>query len=283
MRWYGDNSELSGIWRAEMPDILLFGGIAISDSEGEKLHQRIAKIKEAYTKFGAFPIKWNFKDVKSWFDKHKHPEAFEPIQRDSKKWRIAIVDAAADINLRIVISIVKHHSAQKKVIKSTRNAVAHFAFSNALMRVGLLAAELRPESWEVVLDWPDAGDCSPYTEEYRTALWQGKCHHTPDVPYHCGPLSNLGFRENLLFTQMEDCPLMQFSDLVIGAVREFVDFALGKKAENALGVRITQRLVSKFRGFPGRIIGRGISVAPTDGLLRKGLLEAMLKLRQNSS
>jgi len=36
MRWYGDNSELNGIWKAEIPDVLLFGGIAIEDSDAQK-------------------------------------------------------------------------------------------------------------------------------------------------------------------------------------------------------------------------------------------------------
>jgi hypothetical protein len=283
MRWYGDNSELTGIWNAEMPDILFFGGIAISDAEGQRLHERIAKIKRGYSKFGAFPIKWNFKDCRPWFDKHKHPEAFEPIQRESKTWRRAVIEAAADIDFQIIVSCVKHHSAEKQVIKRTRNPVARFAFSNALMRIGLLAAELNPDYFEVVLDWPDSGDSSPYTDEYRTALWEGKCHHSPEVQYNCGPLSALGFRENLLFTQMQDCPLMQFSDLVIGAVREFVDYALDKKNKDALGVRITKQLAPKFRGFPGRIIGRGISVAPTDSLLRKALFKKMLTLRAEAA
>ena len=61
-----------------------------------------------------------------------------------------------------------------------------------------------------------------------------------------------------------ECPLLQFSDLLVGAMREVVEVALGKK-EDSLGLSLTRLVRAKFRGAPSEIMGRGISIAPTSG------------------
>src|SRR5260370_4874022 len=147
------------------------------------------------------------------------------------------------------------------------------------MRVGFAVKNNEQPGCEVVLDWPDGGKCAPYIEEYRSAFWHGHCHHSPTVPYRCGALKDLNFGGYPLFTRMEECPLLQFSDLILGAVREFVAFALGQKTEDAFGVTVTKLLIPKFVGYPKRIIGRGISVAPTNSEFAHALFRAMAKLR----
>lgn len=79
---------------------------------------------------------------------------------------------------------------------------------------------------------------------------------------------------------MEDCSLLQFSDLVLGTTREFVDFCLDKKNHDHLGVELTKHLIPKYRGFPGRIIGRGISIAPSDSDLSNRLFKRLLEIRK---
>jgi hypothetical protein len=281
MRWYADNSELNGIWNAKIPDVLMFGGIAIEDSSARKLIRKIRAVKKQYSEFGAFPIKWNFMDVQRWFDKRNASATFAELKRRSREWRRSIIEASLDIDFTIVVACVKHHSVRHQVIRRTRTAVAQFAFADALQRVGLLAKEIKPSGFTVVLDWPDAGKADVYADEYRSALWKGACHQSGNVFYHCGALHKLGFEEQLLFTHMADCPLLQFSDLVMGAAREFVDYALGKKRRDCLGVEMTEKLIPKFRGYPRRIVGRGISVASSDAKFRNALLEAMLRLREN--
>jgi hypothetical protein len=59
MRWYGDNSELNGIWDAPIPDILLFGGVAVTYEAAVAIQNEIQKIKEFYDPSFPFPIKWN--------------------------------------------------------------------------------------------------------------------------------------------------------------------------------------------------------------------------------
>ena len=100
--------------------------------------------------------------------------------------------------------------------------------------------------------------------------------------YYSGPLKDVGFSESPFFTRMEDCSILQFSGLVVGAIREFVDFCLGKRDRNSFGVQLTNYLVPKFRGYPGRIVGRGISVSPPKGTLKEQLFKGMVKLRYGS-
>ena len=60
---------------------------------------------------------------------------------------------------------------------------------------------------------------------------------------------------------------------------KFTKMRVGKKTTEAIGVRITKLLVPKFLGYPGRIIGRGISIAPTNSELADALFRAMVELR----
>ena len=86
----------------------------------------------------------------------------------------------------------------------------------------------------------------------------------------------------MLFSRMEDNPLLQFSDLVLGLTRELVDFSLGKKPADSFGVQLGAQLIPKFRGFPGRIAGRGISVAPSNGDLSGRIMRALFELRKGA-
>ena len=49
MQWYGDNSELNGIWDAELPDILIFGGIAVRKPAIPELKRTISTVKKKYS------------------------------------------------------------------------------------------------------------------------------------------------------------------------------------------------------------------------------------------
>lgn len=150
------------------------------------------------------------------------------------------------------------------------------------MRVALLAKEMNSDNCEVILDWPDAGKHWVFNQEYRSAFLRGCCHEEPNNKYFSGPLKPLGFSDSCLFTKMEECSLLQFCDLIVGATRDFVDFCMGKKPLDHFGVGLVKLLVPKYRGFPGRIVGRGIVVAPKGGNLRQLLFKSMLDLRGNA-
>src|SRR5437016_12995723 len=98
MRWYGDNSEASGIWKAEIPDLALFGGILIETEAGRILEQRICDAKGRYTALGRWPMKWNFNDLRSLYERRNRGKLFQTIQQDSKKWRSEMVVASLDVD-----------------------------------------------------------------------------------------------------------------------------------------------------------------------------------------
>lgn len=280
MIWYGDNSELKSTCEAPIPDILLFGGIAISREQSLALTELIRSMKVAYREQGDFPIKWNMRDLRSWFQVNGLADVYRHLLDESKEWRYRLLRASLKLDYRIIVSCVNFHSRKVEKIKENRDNVIRYTFCNALMRVGLFAQETGAQTFEVILDWPEANNHLPYTSEYRSAFFTGACDATPEIKYYCGPLKNLHFSQAPLFTRMEECPPLQFSDLILGTTRDFVEYCMGKKQLDHFGVELTKLLIPKYRGFPSRITGRGISIAPADGELSNLIFKGLLEIRE---
>lgn len=279
MRWYGDNSELNGIWNAEIPDILIFGGILISEEEIPKLMAVIESQKKEYSPQGDFPIKYNMRDLQAWFDKDGRKDLYTSLLSNSNTWRRSIIQDSLSVDYSIIVSCLNFYSSERKEIIKNKENVTRYTFANALMRVALCIKERKAASCEVFLDWPDAGKYTPFIQEYRSALYKGLSYDTPNIRYYTGPLKSLGFSDSPYFTKMEECVLLQFSDLLIGAVREFVDFCLDQKPHDSFGVQLVRTLVPKFRGYPGRIVGHGIIVSPRNSELRNCIFRRLFELR----
>lgn len=257
MRWYADNSELNGIRNAEIPDILLFGGIAVSPESEPKLRSAIEAVKEKYGHPRA-PVKWNFKDLKPIYEKQGLGALHKQLMATSKEWRREIFQAASEIDFDIIIACVESYSVKREDIKDMRLALSQYVFSNGLMRLGLHAKECNPARVQVILDWPDKGDSSPYDIEYASAYSKGMtCDGS--VSFHAGPLSKLGFLDSPTFANMHHSTLLQFADMTVGATREFIECAYGKKKES-FGVDLLKIVGNRFRGAPDKIFGRGISI-----------------------
>ena len=257
MRWYADNSELNGLKEAEIPDILMFGGICVSPEVESSLR---AAIEAAKAEFGPAraPVKWNFKDLKKKYEGEDRKEIYEELLKTSKEWRRRIFEEASGFDFKIVISCVEAHSATRKVIRSVKEDLTRFAFNNGLMRYGLHVQEEKPDRAVVILDWPDGGNSKPFDSEYAWAYTRGT---TPEkIPYTCGKLESLGFHDSAVYTNMNHSVLLQFADLVVGATREFIEVCIGKK-KSGFGVEALQPIKHNFRGYPDQIVGRGISVA----------------------
>ncbi len=270
MRWYADNSELNGIRGAAIPDILLFGGIAVPPETDKELRLRIEEVKGRHGHTRA-PIKWNFKDLRPLYRKQNQDELHAAMLSASKEWRMELADAVADLDFTIIIACIESHSIDRKIIKTTKEDLTRFVFSNGLMRVALHTEETKPERTQVVLDWPDRGDSNPFDSEYASAYNAGETKGG-HVKYHSGPLMNLGFTDSAVYTNMYHSTLLQFSDVILGATRELVECATGKKA-TGFGVDFSKKLAHKYRGYPKHIFGRGISVASGNSDFRKGIKE----------
>ncbi|MEX0959105.1 MAG: hypothetical protein WDZ63_07445 [Burkholderiales bacterium] len=265
MFWYADNSELNGIREAEIPDILLFGGVAVAPHAEASLRQAIECVKGKYGHPRA-PVKWNFKDLRALYEKQNQTDLFEQLKGTSKQWREEIFRAVNELDFTIIVACVESYSIKRENIKDNKCALTQYVFSNGLMRLALHAQERKPDRVQVILDWPDKGDSKPFESEYASAFLKGR---TADgsVPYYSGPLSSLGFLDSATFTNMHHNTILQFADLVVGATRELIECAYEKKG-GAFGVD-TLKLVSRhFRGAPNLIYGRGISVPSGNAKLR---------------
>ncbi|MFV1922835.1 MAG: DUF3800 domain-containing protein [Methylotenera sp.] len=258
MRWYADNSELNGIRGATIPDILLFGGIAINVDQAAPLREAIELVKAKYGHQRA-PVKWNFKDLKNLYQKQGIENLYHHLLKESKTWRAEIAEIANEFDFTIILAVVEGHSIAKKTLAGVKPNLCRYAFNNGLMRFALHVQEVKPNSAQVILDWPDGGNSKPFDLEYRTAYNEGKTGER-NVTYHSGPLTNLGFEDCASYVNMHHSTLLQFADLVLGANRELIECAIGKKT-TGLGVDFCKALKSKYRGYPDNIIGCGISVA----------------------
>lgn len=258
MKWFADNSELNGIKEAAIPDILMFGGIAVPANIEHELRSRIQDIKARYA-YARAPIKWNMKDLKAIYKKQGQEEMQIRLQDSSREWRQEIFSALAEYDVSLIVSCIEAYSADREKIKETKEQLTRHSFSNGLMRFGLHVQERQPDLAQVVLDWPDRSESKPFDTEYASAFNDG-VNVARNVPYHCGSLANLRFMDSATFANMHHSTLLQVADLVVGATREVIECCLGKK-ESGQGVDCARIVCDRFRGAPDRIFGCGISVS----------------------
>lgn len=257
MKWYADNSDLNGIKEAEIPDILLFGGVIVGADAEAYLQSEIEKIKKRHGHPCA-PVKWNMKDLKELYKKQEQVALYEKLLASSREWRAELFTVLAAADCALLVSCIEGYSQKRDVLKRRKEDLTRYIFTNGLMRFGLHVRETKPSQAQVVLDWPDKGISKPFDSEYAYAYGRGKTSN--GIPYQCRKLSSLGFSDSVMFTHMQYCQMLQIADLVVGASREFLECCLGKK-EGGQGLDCLRTVRDKFRGAPGNIVGRGLVVS----------------------
>jgi len=275
VKWFADNSELNGIKKAAIPDILLLGGIAVPANIEHELRSQIEDIKAQYAHRRA-PIKWNMRDLKSLYEKQGQAEMQARLQQSSREWRQEIFSALAEFDVTLIVSCIEAYSADRKKIRETKEQLTRHSFSNSLMRFGLHVQEIRPDHAQVVLDWPDRSESKPFDAEYSSAFNRG---FTSDgnVQYRCGSLANLRFLDSPTYANMYHSTLLQAADLVVGATREVIECCLGKK-ESGQGVDCARIVRNKFRGAPHQIFGYGVSVSSGNQNFSSSVKESLYRL-----
>jgi hypothetical protein len=263
LRWYADNSELRGIWGAEIPDILLFGGIVIDEEARNEICSAMMEVKSSYQENLAFPLKWNFRDLEQHYLELGLHALYTRLLEDSRAWRSEIFRRISALDFKIIVSMIISYGISRETLIRTRDEVTRFAFIMALQRVGLCIRSQGGGPAEVVLDWPAEGQRNLFNLEYKSAHQNGTSADY-NQGYTCGPLKNLGFGESALFTSTNECSVLQLSDLIVGATREMIEEALGKK-ENSLGVSLLTKIKGKFDGGPDNILGWGLAISPRQG------------------
>lgn len=257
MKWFADNSELNGIKEAEIPDILMFGGIAVPAGIEHELRGRIESIKKKYAHPRA-PIKWNIRDLKNLYQKEGQGEMHSRLLDSSREWRQEIFTAIAEYDITLIVSCIETYSSNREKIKTSKDQITAHSFSNGLMRFGLHVQSTKPDHAQVLLDWPDRNDSKPFDSEYSHAFNNGRTA-TDNISYNCGKLSDLRFLDSVSYSNMRHSTLLQAADLIVGATRELIECCLGKK-ESGQGVDCLRIVRDKFRGAPNNILGYGISI-----------------------
>lgn len=276
MKWYADNSELNGIKDAEIPDILLFGGLVISHDAERQLQLDVEKIKKRHAHHRA-PVKWNMKDLRDLYKGQDVLPLHEKLTKSSREWRAEIFECLSATDCVLLVACIEGYSSKRSILKERKDELTRFIFTNGLMRYGLHVRDAKPRSAQVVLDWPDKGLSKPFDSEYAAA-YRGGSTTDKNVTYRCGKLSNLGFSDSVFFANMHHSTMLQVADLVVGATREFLECCLGKKA-GGQGLDCLKLVRGKFRGAPDNIVGRGLIIPSGNsaflGSVKKGVKELL--------
>jgi hypothetical protein len=256
LKWYADNTELST--EKGKPNVLLFGGVVVDSKSEKQIEKLLRDVKDKYT-YPTLPIKWNFKDLKENYIEWNRLEQYETLLKDSYKWRTEIVEKSLRIDYKIILAAIQRYPSDKP-LKIIKEQLTGISFSQVLMRVGLFASNFpSKESFEIILDWPDGSNPKPFNREYFRAYNLGKS--SSNVPYHCGPLSKLGFKDSVYFAKSTHSTVLQFADIVIGAAKDFI-IKTTQEIDHSLGYDLTVKLLPKYRGFPDKIIEYGLNFSP---------------------
>ena len=279
MKWFADNSELNGIRETTIPDILIFGGIAVPAEEEKELQVAIETIKEKYG-HSRLPVKWNMRDLSKLYEKHEKTEMYNGLLSSSREWRHEMFSALAKFDFKIILSCIESYSEDRKIINKSKAGLIRYIFGNGLMRFGLHVQESQVAFPQIILDWPDAGNRTPFDTEYSYAYDRGE---TPDnVTYHCGPLKDLGFSDSVYYTNMNHSTLLQAADLVVGATREVIECCLGKR-EGGQGLECIKLVKNNYRGAPDNVVGRGLTVPTGNQEFRNCIVNGLNKLIFNGT
>ena len=218
IKWFADDTKLS-TEKGKENNVLLFGGVLVDERAEQEIIDLLESVKKEYT-FPHMPIKWNFKDLKRNYKEFEKEEDYNKLLEKSYEWRTKIFKESLKINYKVVIACLERHDSNKK-IKEIKDELINISFAQSLMRVGPYAQNQDwDQRFEIILDWPESSNPKPFNREYYYAFNQGKS--AKGVNYFCGPLKHLGFNQSLYYTRCTHSSVLQFSDLIIGAAKDFI-------------------------------------------------------------
>lgn len=263
LKWYADNSELSS--KKGKPNVLVFGGVIVDNNSEKQIQNLLREVKEKYTDPN-FPVKWNFKDLEIVYTEWDRKADYEHLKHESSEWRREIFERSLEIDYTVVLACTERYQS-KKPLQEIKEKLTSITFAQALMRIGLFASDLNSkEHFEIILDWPDSSNPKPFNREYFNAYNIGES--CSGVKFYSGRLKSLGFNDSLYFAKSTHSAVLQFTDLIIGAAKDFILQTIRDK-KHTLGYNLTRAILGKYRGYPERIINLGMNFAPKNDNYRK--------------
>jgi hypothetical protein len=260
-----DLTDLTGIWGAEAPDIIICGAISISSNVISQTQDQIRRIKASTFGDPEFPVKWNLKDIQRACRLHEIHYDPQVIKAHSNKVRENILSVITENGITLFYSIIIGYSNRKEVLEHTRERLTRYSFSNLLMRLGLFKKLTSSTEYsQLLMDWPESSNRDPFISEYLHAWKYGKASpKLSNVQYYSGPLRALNFSSSIYFG-ITDCDcLLQLADIAIGAFRSFIDYSMEKVDVNNFGVQAFKKVMKSISGWSSNYgIGTGISISP---------------------
>ncbi len=272
IKFYLDHTEFKVDREAPINDTIIIGGILITHEEEQKLTSIIREIKSRYVN-PDLPLKYNMRDLKSKFEEHNLKAEFEKMLHESAEWRIELFKRSLDVDFKIIIAVIQNFQADKKGQKDIKTDLLGYSFADLLMRVALEVRSMKIVPAEVISDWPESNNPKPFNYQYYYAFWRGITPEGQD--YFSGTLRSNGFHDTILFASMNHSNMLQFSDLVIGASRDFLSTHIEER-EYSIGKELVEVIFPKFRGFPSNM-NYGISISSNNNELKKKIDEITKK------
>jgi hypothetical protein len=277
-----DSADLTAVYGAAVPDVLVIGGFGLPDSMLPSLVRSVRDTKRRHLGNSYVPMKWNVKDLQRALELHSQSEILPVIKQKNNVLRTDLLQNLISARATLFISIILAYSNRKQVIGKTKDDLIRYSFGNLLMRVGLYSKRCNSGlDVQVILDWPEGGKRQPFISEYHTG-WRDGASLTDQekVHYSCGPLSALQFRPGLLFGVTDLDERLQLADLVVGAGRSFINFCLGKCIKNDFGVQQFVSIAPFLDRVDGwRCFGHGITVAPANSTFSEAILAGFKELK----
>lgn len=267
--FYADDTYAKEIKDDPFPRVNVFGGILIDKDFEPALLDIISEAKSKFT-HPNLPIKWNFKDtlVKEKFDKFGRQEEYRLMLSQSNLWRKEIIERCSQIDYKIICGVVQSYSSDVKVVKRSKPELLKYAFENVLMRLGMDALDHQDQTI-VILDWPPESNPQPFTEGYYRLFHQGKS--SAGTALRSGKLADCKFFHTLLFAKCTHSPILQFTDLVLGAIKDYLEARFTNR-QNLFAFEVFNLLQPKFRQSNGRVLGWGL-IPPTGNTVFKEKLK----------
>jgi hypothetical protein len=271
-----DTSDLTGPG-AEAADILLAAGYLLPRECLGDLLTDVRAIKEKHCGNPDVPVKWNIRGMDRALGLHGCGDLQGQLLETSNSLRSDLLSSLNEHNATLFLSVIHAYSYRRDVLRGVRANLGRFVFANTLMRVGLCRSNTRDRRrTEVLLDWPESGQPMPFVTEYCSGWKNGRSEHDGrHVGYRCGALRDLGFEPSPTFGVTDADVRLQLADLVVGMSRVFINHAMGRVGAAEFGVAEFGGLLPRFFSHGGLVMGRGITVAPTNGVLSGQILEAI--------
>lgn len=236
----------------------VFGGVIVDREIEEAIIEKIRSIKQEYT-HPNMPIKWNFKDptIKNKYEEFNRIDEYKKMLGASREWRLEIFRTLNDMEYKIIVACIESYSDEIETIKRVKNELNTYCFEMVLMQLGFDAKKIGGK-WQIVIDWPPDNDSKPFDRGYYRLFHVGKT--ASGVSAFCGKLESLGFSHSLHFTRANHSPLMQFSDLVLGATRDHIE-CLIQGRESSVGTEAVNIFYDHFRNNDGVVPQYGVVVS----------------------